>query len=796
MVDLRVLKKRGIDNASLKSLFTAKSLKPGIEEWRKRAWYRAQNGIESNCLDFVHWLAVDRAWEVPLNTVGASLLQSFAGSDPAQEGVRKVLKEFDITKYIREVPDKKTGKPKLIFDAPAFYEVIVPLMRAGVIARWARITNERDTNPFLKYDPILNDPVNRARCGILNKRLGEIMSAQMDYPSVEKQSILKMLLYAVGFMFINEEWHDETQTLFDEQGNEKETVVKEGVRYHVPHPSRIFYDKAWPAVSFNTDTGCNWAGYWRIKRYGELKDNKLLWNADKISIGTDWIGSYPSYFHLVYPCVMQFPNRNNRGMIHADEEMSNQYYASDQRDMGVMVTEYFEKLVPKDVGLGDYKHPVWFRVVFAGDGTVLYMAPLPDTPVIVYSDVVDDSRSKNVSWANELIPFQDVITNQLSQAILSAKQNLASMVFMDEDTVDASCISAIENSGEAFYRSRKIVKFSGRKLIKGQNDIGRAVLPVSFPQLDVNSTLATINVVLNIMERVLQISSQEMGAAASHEQSAKEIEHIGNNINSRLRFTSAPVDRAKYAWKRQLYSYLMAYGEEDIYVQIPADESITRELLEGMGFTVEEHATEGQPRFNVRGKKTALIMDFFSSVSEGSDGNANVSMANAMAQILASVLNNAAILPSIGPDQAIKLLNQILAAMGLPKDFKLRNINPGPQPGSQEFQQQLMQQLVPMIQQAQQATIAEITKGIGPLVQKVNTLTAATQGNAQAIEKITQVLSDAQTPTNPMARGPLPEGPGMAGNAPVQGLSGVPEPSIEPAATPAYGGPVGEYPAQ
>jgi hypothetical protein len=68
----------------------------------------------------------------------------------------------------------------------------------------------------------------------------------------------------------------------------EDIIVKEGLRYIIPHPSRQFIDLRYPATSFNTDSGCEYGGHWTVTGYGDILDNRMYWNRKKIFAGTNW----------------------------------------------------------------------------------------------------------------------------------------------------------------------------------------------------------------------------------------------------------------------------------------------------------------------------------------------------------------------------------------------------------------------------------------------------------------------------------------------------------------------------
>lgn len=751
MVNIQLLKERGIDPEGLKRIYTAKRINDRAENARRRMWSRAQDGIDNNCKNFRFYYAVDLAWDAPFADVTPTLLKTFADrieavDEPNREKILNVVKDFGLQHSIITVTDDKTGKKARAIDLPAFFEITIPVVRSYVIARAARLSNDRDLYPFLKFEPMRLTEDLRLKCEILTDRV-QVMAAQVGLPAVRRQAIIKMLLYGTQFKVIRNEWHTEEQ--LDPYGIKY--VASEGLLYDLPHPTRVYWDQAHSVYSFLTDTGAKFMGHWKIMRYGDVKDNEMYWNRDKVAPGRDWINLYPSYFSTVYPCVLSFPKASTT-VNSVSEQMSLQYI-SNEEDAACTVVEHFERMIPKDNGLGDYEYPVWFRVVFAGDGTIIYMAPLPSCPVIPYADIVDDGRIVNASFAMELLPFQDMIGNQMSQIILSSRQNLSGITWYDENIITEKNRRALENTGEQFFRSRKFMPYDGRRLRAAQNDIDKAVRSVGFPPFPVEQSISVLNVLLNILERVAQISAQEVGGSASHEQSATEVTKIHASTNSRLSFTGTPIDWATDAWKRQIYNYLMNYGEEEVWANLPEQPQLTYEKLNQLGFTVEQHTEiPGRGKFMVvRGGKQQLKaqqLEYFASTRDNDQRIDRSAMAGAMSQVVQAIFKSPMLEAAIGQDQAIRLMNIILEYMGLPKDFKL--VNTG---------QLSTNQMEKIAQVVMQQVMQQVDKGIQPLVDSV-------KKQALAIEKIVQILNigenNAPSPANQLPNGGSQEAEGTA----------------------------------
>ena len=759
MIDLDILKDRGYSQEKMRSVFSAEEKPEQIEKLIGRMRNRIQEGISRSLRDHKLYYALDLAWNAPLRQISPTLLHSLVSKKGDDKSVAEALDSWGVSHLIEDHVSAK-GETTQAFNLPRFYQIFVPLVKAYVTIRWARIFNDRNLVPLFKYEPHKSTQQNRVKGEIVTDRV-QIISQQYDYSSVLSQSIFQMLHYGYCLQFPKESWHSEKQTVRDEDGEEKEVYTNEGIRYHTPHPARTFWDIAHRPSSFNSDTGCKFSGYWAIQRYGDVASNKMYYNTDKVAAGSiDWLTSnanFGLYVNSGYSGTVKFLQKES-GALLLDREKDVQYYTSEHDDYSVLVTEYFEKLNPKKMGLFDYDHDVWFRFCVAQDDTVIYAEPLPYCPVVYYGYDSNELQTVNPSLSLEILPFQDHVGNLLTQYLLSIKQNLTNMTFVDEDQVGGDTVEEINDAGQNMYSTLNFVGYSSRKARVGQHDPEKAFTSFKFPQQSTTEIINGVRSILDILERVLVLSAQEVGAAASHEQTAEEVRSIASYTSNRLQFTSSSVDRAVYAWKTQIYNGLMAYGEPEFYAQLQTP--VTRERLERLGFTVED-ADEGitsKPVVAVK-DKTAISLESFSSVRDGMDRINNPASANVMAQLFGAAMSNPLVAQVIGPEQAVGLLNQIFELSGVPRDFRLKMAKSVEElQAAQEqqgegggqnvaaVQEQLMGQLQEAAQVIQQQVAEQLAQNSEAVRQQVLTdvsgLTQQIAGQAEA--NANQLLRQAQ----------------------------------------------------
>lgn len=708
MVDLDVIRKHGGTQEHLQKLFTDPNPKESVTRLIDLAASRINEGIERNLDNCRILWAIDRAYDVSQRQVTFTLVEGLISNKASDERVLQAVKDWNLDTML--VPVTKAGKvcvtskgdPLYKLDLPTFFNIFVPVVQAYSKIRWAKLFNDRDSYPLYKYEPLKLTVKNKLKTEIITDRI-QRQSSEMGYRDDEKQSILQTLLYAQCLNFPVEDWYKEEQLVMAD-GKERKTTIREGVRFAIPHPSRCAIDLMHRPATINSDTGCEWAFYWDIVRYGALADNKHYWNTGQVDAAYGKYG-WPrntkwTLYQELFPCRMKFPSiaTDTRGAGDQDRISKAVWYTREQYDEAVTVVPLFMKIVPKEFDLYDYEYPVWHRFVFAAERSVIHAMPLAYTPCVLYQYDADQNRAFNTSLALELLPWQDHLGNYLTQYLLSIKKNLEKVVFWNPDILNQEDIDRIQNLGETLYRNTVFIPASKRELGYQQTSTREAFWPVQFPHLPTQEISGAVNTMLFMLERMLGFAAQEVGAAATHEQSLGEVQIIQQNTGVRLQFTGSGIDSGIRAKKQLLYDAMMAYSSDEVFAEVADVNDVRKEALKEMGFKIEEEQEGNGAKAGVKGSKKSLKLDGFASEREGVDRIQDGKVAAAMIQTFQIMFSNQAIVQAVGIPQLIDLFNQMLVFAGLPKDFRLK------------FDESKMPGLNPEQQQAEQAAQAEQAK--------------------------------------------------------------------------------------
>ena len=753
MVDLELLKKRGATPEKLKAKFTAEIPSEKIKALIDLNSSRIDEGIRRNLDDARLWYAIDQAYDVSQRQITYTLVEGLLSSGVSGEKALDAMKTWGmanrLTNMLVPMCNKdgsavcgRDGKPVMKLDLPTFFHIFVPLVQAYTKMRWAKLFSDRDIFPLYKYEPVSMTTPNRLRCEIITSRI-QRMVQEMGYREDERQSILQMLKYGTCINFPAEDFYREEQ-IFLEKSKEVKRTVKEGVRFEIPHPSRVFWDLTNRLTTMNTDTGCEYAGFWNVQRFKDVKNNKQFWNTDNIQFKYgSWVDAKYNFYRELFPCALKFPQT---GMFAPgtgeDDRLKNAYrYTLNHNDEGVTVVSHFSKLIPSEWDLFDYDHPVWMRFIHTGSHTVSHAVPLAYNPLVAYMYDADQGSAHNSSLSLELLPFQDHISNMLTQYILTVKQNLERVVFWNADVVDQKYIDLISNLGEKKYRGVSYIPYSKRELSWQQQSERDAFTPVNLPQGNSTEIAGGINQLLQMMERVLGYSPQEVGFPASHEQTAEEVRIVASNTSNRLELTGSFIDGAMKARKKMLYEAFLAYSSDEVLADVADMDDTKRKSLEDMGFEVDEPESRSA-KAGIRGSKDALRVDGFSSDREGADRIVDSKIAATMIQTFQSIFSNPALSEAAGLEQLIELFNQILVYSGAPKDFRLRIQLPKNQPENPEEAQKAQEEQAAQVQQQLAQMATQVVDGkIMQLGEELRTnlvepMQAQAQQTTQALEQL------------------------------------------------------------
>lgn len=754
MIDVKLLKRHGVSSSNYRKIFAADPAKysPRIKSLVDLLSSRVKDGRNLNLKEWRAYHAIDLAYDVPFNQTTPTIVQNILSKHYEKpEQIIEELRAWGMTEddlFLR-VENPNDGTMTRVLNPPIFFNIFIPIVKAYVGVRAANLFNERNTTPFTPYEPLKANERNQVLCEIVTDLENNVASL-FGYPAVLRQAIQQMLRYGIMIAFPREEWYCEKQLAEDPISHgEIEVVVKEGLRYTIPHPIFMFYDLMYPLTSLNTDTGIEYCGYWHVVSYGQVLDNPKYWNRKKIFAGTNWFQnpSVGNLFTEIFPCTTKFPVTLTGTMTREDKAS---YYSTSNRDEAVFITEVYCKLKPSDWDLGDYKYPVWHRFTLAGDDTVIWAEPCAYTPAWFMGYDYDENAAQTPSMALECIPWQDHLGNILSQMILTAKQNLTNVIFYDTNMVNADEIRKMVNLGERRYKSIQFIPYDSVKTrVQGLN-AQQAFSPVQLTKNNIQELVQLIPTVLSIMERVLQVSAQEAGAQATHQQSKFELQQVGGSSSNRVFYIGSSIDEGIDAWKKQRYEASMAYRDASVSAQVSADIPNVLQLLEELGFKVSR---TGKEKLLVRGGKSGLRLEGFARSAQGRPPATDREAGQIIFQLVQTIATRPEIYSAIGTKNILAILEFGAMLSGVPRGFKLREqqgdqnavVPPNVMQAIQQSQEATLQAVQEKIAQPAAQAVAEGQQKIGQLEQVVQQLQKIFDYAQRLTEQNAQRLQDSQT---------------------------------------------------
>jgi hypothetical protein len=292
MIDTQVFQDYKLTPEDLKGYFT-KEENDRSEDISRLHWLlkeRVEQGRRKNLTDWRIYAAIDMAYDAPFAQTTPTIIQHVVDNclkgEMTYEETLQAVKDWGLSMedLFTTTKNEKGEVTEMVPNIPTFFKVLVPLVKAYVTIRLSKLFTDRNQVPLMKFEPLKMTEANKVKCEVITDIVAA-MSAQYGYSSELRQAIFKTLLYSVCLMFPKEAWHYES---VEDPDGETEVTLREGLRYFQPHPTRMFYDLMSPLSSINTDTGVDYAGYWTVARYRDVKDSSTFWNLDKIAYGTDW----------------------------------------------------------------------------------------------------------------------------------------------------------------------------------------------------------------------------------------------------------------------------------------------------------------------------------------------------------------------------------------------------------------------------------------------------------------------------------------------------------------------------
>lgn len=736
MIDFDILKEAGTTNERLREFFTAKlpdpiALQAMSKEKREALEHevKQRKRFESLIGDWLNesivfslqnhklYTAVDIAWDsTPIQKQMIPLLMYAQGRIDTTKAAEALQQVPDGATYVKR---NEAGRVTSI-DLPKFSEMNINLLRSVITRRTAaQEVKYGGIWPFWHYEPRSTTQVGKLRGDLISQRM-DIMADQYGHRHFQTQVTRDMFLYPNGTVaFPRCSWEREVQWSkavadtrdpnaweIDETDPEPDPdkkrkvlrkvakVVKEGVCWVNPHPSRIIRDNNYPLASLNTDSGCEHIGFWDVTRFKDIHTNPCFFNRDSVNWSSDsaaWFSRYASYFNQYFDTIKApwtpSPNAGEQNDLKTQVGV----YTGEMANTSVFFSHLWMKVIPRDWGWGKYPFPIWVHLKVAGDSTVIFADIMPSSPGAAFQFNCHDGRALNISLAHELLQYQDQLSNLFSQLLETIKADLFCVAILNRDvfpeTDDGRKVYTEFKrvlEGKNFYASMQILDASFEKLsqLLGKEVTPNMVFQVvrSSPNTAITAIFEAITRVIAMAEKLMVMSPHEQGQAATHEISATESNQMAGSTDTIYSFISGALDEGRAAMKRIMYESVIACGEDNI--ELPVVNRYSSNVIAKAGLEVKEQDEDDEVGFmTVMGRKLSLAHDYIFTSRDGGDRPSNSQAATVLVQMLQAIGSfhpsaQNAVLSSMGKEKLFEIVNAIFRLADTGVDLKLE-IQPG-----------------------------------------------------------------------------------------------------------------------
>ena len=735
MVSKKILEENGCTQARLREVFTAKKGKDKEirDRFEDRIQSRILEGIQFSARNAKLYMSVDVAWDsLPINKSTIPLLQYAQGKisiEQCEDSLEGIGTSDQFCDYDEEGNLKK-------IDTLRLYEVSVNIIRSYVTRRVAaQVSRFSNLFPYFKYEARSTSVPDKLRADVLSQRV-EMMTDQFGYRHMWEQIIRQMFMYGHSVTFPSEAWTRKVQWRHEvnDLTGEKELksfVEKEGVQFFTPHPTRMIWDTSKPLHDVNNDSGPEWIGYWDIIRYGDIKESANSWNIDEISYTNSLstiFDTYADFFNYYFSTdTMRFPSVKDQFAFQNERTANTGIYSSEDEDKGMFVSNIYMRVNPLEEGLGDYPHEVWVKFTVASDQTVLHAEFMPSLPAIYGGINENDDRLANISVAHEIMPFQDQLNNIMSKMLHDMKVGMMKIFCIDQDALDDDVKEYIQDalSEDSFYAKPKALFYSGQKasdLGINNKDFITIVDAQKEMSAGINQSIQAVLQLLNLVERLLILSPQELGQAAPREISATEVAEIANSTNSVYSFISEGIDDMRSAAKKLLYEHLISCSESDFIV--PIKNRYTLSTIKDAGFADEYDVEPGPVSRNIIGKPDQLTHEYLFSSRDGAERSRDTQSAQVLGQLLSNIMQIEGVAQALGKERVFSMFNEVFRMSGA-HDLKLETDEYDESAEQQktiedeQFFAQMKEQFPQVVQTLQK--LSEVVQGMSGMQQQMAT---------------------------------------------------------------------------
>jgi len=796
------------------TLMTLQQLPEKPTDWDRRCYLETMirgeilEGLGRCARNFDKFAAADLAYSsIPIHPLVSDLMKVAMGHLSLEDCQKNIAGLSEDT--AKKIFERDSGNKIVAVNRPKLIEVVHNLVHSLVTRRVAALSTEvYQQFPVLKYDTFSNKQTARL-AGDVTTQLVEQMAGMYGYRHDYEESIRGASLYTNSFKFKAQAWHTEHQTLPDfpdangaaKAGRDApikmtRKIVKEGVLFKIPHPSRVSYDISEPLSKLNNDAGGpKWINHWELVPIGSIIDNPDYFNKDAIALDRDlysYFANYQSYFAQYFGSCATLSagqtidpvccaNTASAALLALNNDRVAQIgaWAQNYRQVSTMLSQHYKCIIPKDYGIGTYEDPVWIRFVMAANTTIVYSEICGSPPATVNSYNASDGLLMSQSFAMQAIQWQQDLTNDLTELAHITAQGLVRIWVLNIDGMKKDEIELVTNAlkNPDFAQLKDIVVTYKRSLIEQRaGDVRDRTEKITQIRIDTaQKTTEIFNRMvqkLAMAERLMFFSPQELGQVSPRTVTATEMKAVRDTTLGIRDFHLVGVKQQMDADKRVIYDSYMAFGSDEL--EVPVAERYDPQVITAAGFEIVQDGAGNPPDglYTIRGKKMGLLYNYIYTTRNTDDTPPDAARAQGIAQVYEILTKDPVLSENTTLEQRMELANSLFGILS-PDVFKLR-VPPGTDPkttvaGQTKQVQQKVDQMAQQIQQALQQLAQKQAQQDAAIQQQ----DAGLKALAEALANLTKVLT-----ANAPNLAPQPAGPRTPGNG--QNAPGMPIPGTVP----------------
>lgn len=744
------------------TLSTLERLPENPTKWETRRWWerrlmgRIQQGLYRNAQNFNKWAAIDLAYSsTPIHPMTLPLMrvaQGYISLSDCEKQIGALSNDARDRLFEKDAEGKLTG-----VKAPQLVDVSHNLVHSLTTRRVAAIATEINQQyPLNEYNPFSNSQEGKL-VGDVMTQLGEQMAGAYGYRHDAEESVRQASLYSQCVKFKANAWHVERQTLPKRPVTKPDSatgvgqpppveyerqIVREGVVFTMPHPSRIYYDITRPVARLNYDTGPQFVGHWEVVRIGDLQDSPAYFNKEVVVFDPvlyRWFVSNYAYLSQYFPdrMVAPIPAGGDAGRLALTNDRVAQIgvNAMMRYDMSTTISYHCERIIPKDVGFGTYEDPVWIRFCVAGMNTVIFAEVLGSMPASINAYNTSDNLMVSPSFAMQVLPYQEQISNLLTQLLRIQYQGLVRIWTLNTHGMSKENVEALTHALQyPDYLSAKdiILSYDLAQLQARGQDPATVITKLQQVKIEtrekVTEIFQSILQLLAIAERLLFFSPQELGQVSPRTITASEAKMVNTTTLGIRDFHLVGIKQQLDADKRIIHDSYMAFGSDDL--EVPVAERYDPEVVKRAGFEIVSTGEDGL--FTIRGKKLGLLYNYTYTTRNTDDLPPDTAVIQGYAQIYEIISKDPQLQAIQNPQDKVDLVNMLFGEISNgaikfkadPAKMKALIAN-----GDQQAQ---LAQALPAIQRALQAMQQQI--------QQVSTAQSQNKQSIAALAKALQLL--------------------------------------------------------